>query len=124
MGQLYKMGIFSQILFVLFVSSYFFDPNIMIYGNTIIIIINIAIFSAYSIKLNNYITNYFYETFHNYQVVRNSIIADGTIIGLSLATFILYFFNISYGLIFFMIINSLFILWMFFNYNIFDNIKD
>lgn len=124
MEQLYKMGIFAHILFVLFVCSYFYNPNIMIYGNTIIMIVHIAIFSAYSIKLNNYITTHFYDTFHKFQVIRNSIVADGTILGLSIITLVLYFFNISYGLFLFILFNSIFIIWMFINFNIFKNIKE
>lgn len=124
MEQLYKMGIFAHILFVLFVCSYFYNPNIMIYGNTIIMIVHIAIFLAYSIKLNNYITTHFYDTFHKFQVIRNSIIADGTILGLSIITLVLYFFNISYGLFLFILFNSIFIIWMFMNFNIFKDIKE
>lgn len=124
METLYKMGIFAHLLSILFVTSYFINPNIMIYGNTIIMIFHIAIFSAYSIKLNNYLISYYPDSFHSFQVIRNSIIADGTILGLSLITFILYFFDLYIGLMFFIGFNLLFVSWMFFNFNIFKNIKD
>lgn len=124
MEQLFKMGIFAHCLVVSFVATYFINPNIMIYGNTISIIVQIGIFSAYSIKLNNYIINNYSESFHKFQVVRNSIIADGTILGLSIITGVLYFFNITIGLCLFITYNTIFILWMFYNYNIFKDIKE
>ena len=124
MEQLFKMGIFAHCLVVSFVATYFINPNIMIYGNTIAIIVQIGIFSAYSIKLNNYIINNYSESFHKFQVVRNSIIADGTILGLSIITGVLYFFNITIGLCLFITYNTIFILWMFCNYNIFKDVKE
>lgn len=124
MEQLFKMGIFAHCLVVSFVATYFINPNIMIYGNTISIIVQIGIFSAYSIKLNNYIINNYSESFHKFQVVRNSIIADGTILGLSIITGVLYFFNITIGLCLFITYNTIFIFWMFYNYNIFKDVKE
>lgn len=122
--QLYRIGIFVHLIVISIAATYFINPLFMIYGDSIAMIIQVAIFSAYSIKLNNYITKYFPNDMSNFQIIRNSIWADGMILGLIFITIILYFTNKEIGISIFLIYNILYILWMLYNWNFFKNIKE
>lgn len=124
MEELYKIGTIIYSLVVFLACSYFYNPLIMIYGDSIIIILQVAIFSAYSIKLNNHLTKFNPESISNFQITRNSIWADGVLIGLLTTTIILYLFGRDIGIITFIIFNSLYVIWMFLKWDFFKDIKE
>ena len=93
----------------------------MIYMASILGITEIAIFSSYSIKLNNYLVNNYASSMSEFQIVRNSMYTDGVLLGLTMATIITYLFPISYVLIVFLIFNVLFITWMLYNWNFYSS---
>ncbi len=78
-SALYKIGIFLHILFMMSSLLYFYDKTIMIIIDSTIAILDIAVFSALSIKLNNYLVNNYPESNNDFQIIRNSIWVDGVL---------------------------------------------
>ena len=73
--------------------------------------------------LNNYLTNNYPESMNEFQIVRNSIWADGILVGLTTVTTITYFFGNSVAIILFIIFNICFSSWLIWNWKFYDNIK-
>jgi len=117
---LYKIGVIIHLILILNTSIYFYNPTIMIYLDSLLLIIDISIFSAYSIKLNNYLADNYPNTMNEFQIVRNSTWADGTIIGLSISTLLMYI-DIQYSIIAFISYNSLLCIRFLYNWNFYDN---
>lgn len=124
LDEIYKISTISHLLFTVVALLYFVNPLYMVIGDTIASIIVITVFSAYSIKLNNYITNYYPDSMSEFQIVRNSTFADGILIGLSIVTLITFLLTIKYAIIVFVIFNFLFSIWLLYNWNFFKDIKD
>ena len=123
LSTMYKMSIFAHINFTLVAVLYFWNPLYMIYGDMIAAIIDVSIFSSFSIMLNNYLTNNYPESMNEFQIVRNSIWADGILVGLTTVTTITYFFGNSVAIILFIIFNICFSSWLIWNWKFYDNIK-
>lgn len=121
-SSLYKMGIFIHLAFILISSIYFIDPILMIWLNSIAVILETAVFSSYSIILNNYLAHKYPKSMQEFQVVRNSSWADGFLLGLLLVTFLTYFYSIGVALVVFIILDLLFVVWTFKNYRFFDSL--
>jgi len=115
--ELYKIGIFVHIFLIINVGLYFYSPLLFIYLEGIFLIIQIAIFSSYSILLDVYQTNNFPNQVSDFKVLRNSIYADTSLIGLTIVAIITYFYNINYALIIFLIYNILFNIYLIKNWN-------
>ena len=123
LSTMYKISIFAHINFTLVAGLYFWNPLYMIYGDMIAAIIDVSIFSAFSIMLTNYLTNNFPESMNEFQIVRNSIWADGILVGLTTVTLVTYFFGNSVAIILFIIFNICFSSWLIWNWNFYDNVK-
>lgn len=123
-SQIYKLSIFAHINFTLVAALYFWNPLYMIYADMIAAIIDVSIFSAFSIMLNNYLTNNYPESMNEFQIVKNSIWADGILIGLFVVTAITYFFGNSIAIAIFLIFNILFSSWLIWNWKFYDSIND
>ena len=123
LSTMYKISIFAHINFTLVAGLYFWNPLYMIYGDMIAAIIDVSIFSAFSIMLTNYLTNNYPESMNEFQIVRNSIWADGILVGLTTVTAITYFFGNSVAIILFIIFNICFSSWLIWNWKFYDNIK-
>lgn len=122
LGQMYKMGIFIHILFVINSIIYFYSPVVMVWLDGIIALIEVAIFSSYSIKLNTYITDFYPDTMSTFQIVRNSTWADGYLIGLGIVTVLTYLGGVTPGIIAFICHNTFFSMWLIYHWNFFENI--
>ena len=122
-GELFKMGNILHIFFVMVACIYFINPSIMIYLDSVLLIIEMAVFSAYSIVLNNYITEHYPKDMSNFQIVRNSSWSDGALIGLSIITITTYFYSVGVGIVIFVIYNTGFSIWLFYNWNFYDDIE-
>lgn len=120
LSSLYKLGIFMHLLLVLSSCVYFYSPMLMIWLDSLMVILVTMVFSAYSILLNNYITHNYPESINDFQVVRNSSWADGFLVGLIVITLITYFLSTSVGVAIFIGFNSMFSLWMIYNWKFFD----
>ena len=71
--RLYKISIFAHLSFTLVAALYFWNPLLMIYADMIIAILDISIFSAFNIKLNNYLTDNYPDSMSEFQIIRNNI---------------------------------------------------
>lgn len=120
-GQLYKQGIVVHLLLVISSLIYFINPLIMVWTDGIIALFEVAVFSAYSIKLNNWLTQNYPDSMSDFQIVRNSTWADGTLIGLSITAIVTFLFGVPSGLMLFITFNTIFSAWMIYNWNFFDN---
>ena len=124
LSKIYKLSIFAHINFTVVAALYFWNPLYMIYGDMIAAILDVSIFSAFSIMLNNYLTDNYPESMNEFQIVKNSIWADGILIGLFTVTTITYFFGNSVAIVVFLIFNVLFSSWLIWNWKFYDNIKN
>lgn len=122
--QLYKMGIFIHLLFIFASGLYFYDPHLMIWLDSSLVILETAIFSSYSILLNNYLADYHPKSMQLFQVVRNSSWADGFLLGLFTVTIITYFSTVGTALVFFICYNLLFSAWMIYNWDFYKDIEN
>lgn len=117
LDSLYKLGILVHLIFTLSAVLYFFEEVYMVYVISAVTILEGMIFSAYSIKLNTYLAENHVVKMNDFQIKRNSIWADGTILGLSLSTGLTFFFDIKTALIVFLIYNICYMIWMGINFN-------
>lgn len=123
LSRMYKLSVFAHINFTLVAALYFWSPIYMIYADMIAAIIDVSIFSAFSIMLTNYLTDNYPESMNEFQIVRNSIWADGILLGLCTVTLITYFFGNSVAISVFLVFNVCFSSWLVWNWNFYDNVK-
>lgn len=123
LSKIYKLSVFAHINFTLVAALYFWNPLYMIYGDMIAAILDVSIFSAFSIMLNNYLTNNYPESMNEFQIIRNSIWADGILLGLFTVTTITYFFGNSVAIAVFLVFNIIFSSWLIWNWKFYDNIN-
>ena len=122
MDFMYKAGIWIHIGFIVISSMYFFNPMFMIWADSILVIIEVALFSSFSISLNNYLTDYYPKDMKDFQIVRNSSWADGAILGGFVITG-LTAISLDIGVIAFILYNLLFSIWLIKNWNFYKSIK-
>lgn len=122
LSKMYKMSVFAHINFTLVAALYFWNPLYMVYADMIAAIVDVSVFSAFSIMLTNYLTDNYPESMNEFQIVRNSIWADGILIGLIAVTLITYFFGNSVAIAVFLIFNVAFSSWLIWNWKFYDNI--
>lgn len=113
MDQVYKMTIFAHLISFIIALSYFWSPTFMIYAEAVMGIVDIAIFSAFTIQLNNHIAENYPKDMSKFQIFRNSTWADGMLLGLGLAAFITFVADIGVGIISF----AFFSAWLIYNWN-------
>ena len=123
LDSIYKLSVFAHINFTLVAAFYFWNPLYMIYADMIAAIFDVTIFSAFSIMLTNYLTENYPESMSEFQIVRNSIWADGILLGLITVTLITFFFGNSVAIICFMIFNICFSAWLVWNWNFYKNLN-
>lgn len=121
--QMYRLSVITHIVFTLTVCVYFLNPVYMVYGSLVTTIIDVTIFSAYSILLNNYLANEHPNMMSEFQIIRNSIWADGILIGLVIVTTVTYFFDVTYAVYTFILFNMMFSFWLIKNWNFFKDKK-
>ena len=120
-SQVYRMSVFAHINFTLIALLYFINPVWMIWGDMIAAIIDITIFSAYSIMLTNHMTDNHPDSMKEFQIIRNSTWADGILIGLTIVTILTFFWGNSIAVAAFVIFNITFSIWLIKNWNFFKN---
>lgn len=121
LSQLYKLGNFVHLNLVLITFVYFYDKLLFIYIDSISVILETMIFSAYRIKLDVWLTNNNPSITSDYKVKANSLFADATLIGLFASIFVVKFFGIEYVISIFILYNIIFSIWLFLNWNFFEN---
>lgn len=123
LSRMYKLSVFAHINFTLVAALYFWNPLYMIYADMVAAILDVSIFSAFSIMLTNYLTDNYPESMNEFQIVRNSIWADGILLGLFTVTAITYFFGNSVAIAVFLVFNIIFSSWLIWNWKFYDNVK-
>ncbi len=122
-SNLYQMGVLLHFAIIIGTSLYFYSPLLMVWIDSVIVILEVAIFSAYSIVLNNHITDNYPKDMKNFQIVRNSSWADGALLGLLVVTLITFFGTIGQAVIVTVLFNIFFVIWMFTNWNFYKDYK-
>ncbi len=119
--DLYHWGVYVHIALILAAGTYFIDPTLMVILESMVVIAETTIFSAYSIVLLEYLTEYYPNSVKQFQIVRNNSWADAGLIGLFLVTIITYFFSVGIAMGIFIIYNTVFAVWMIKNWNFYND---
>ncbi len=120
LDKIYKLGVIFHLVIILVTTVYFFNPLYMIYLDSFFLIVDIAIFSTYSILLNNYIADFYPTKMKEFQIIRNSSWADGYLLGLGVSALVTYFFSLSGAIYLFVLCELLFTLWLFKNWRFYE----
>jgi len=120
LSTIYKIGVMINISLSFSTLIYFYSPMIMVYVDSFIGIIEVAVFSSYSIMLNNYITKYYPDDMNKFQIVRNSTWADGQLLGLLIVTILTFFYSLIVSILFLIIFEVFFNVWLVKNWHYFD----
>jgi len=113
----FRASVIFHFLFTVTACTYFISPYFMIITESILAIVDVVVFSAYSMMLTTYLTKNYPDSMEEFQILRNGLWADGTLIGLSIITLITMFASISYGIIAFIGFNICFSGWLLYNWN-------
>jgi len=108
----YDIGILIHFLYIPIFLLFFYSAPLMVYASLTLMVVEVMVFSAFSIKLNTYLVDNFPQKMESFQVTRNSVGADSSIFGMSLAIIIDLFFGIGGSIIVFVILNLLLSLWL------------
>jgi hypothetical protein len=119
-SQVYKMSVIAHLNFTLIALLYFVNPLWMVLGDMIAAIVDVTIFSAYSIMLTNHMTDNYPESMKEFQIIRNSTWADGILIGLTIVTILTFFWGNAIAVGTFIIFNTIFSMWLIKNWNFFQ----
>jgi MFS family permease len=120
---MFRLGVYVHFAYIAMSLCYFWNPELMLWADSILGIIEVALFSAFSISLTNYMTDNFPKDMSKFQIVRNSTWADGYLTGLFIVTVVTYFGTIGHAVILFIIFNIIFNYWMIKNWNIYNDIE-
>ncbi len=121
-SEVYKAGVVVHFLLTISASIFFISPLAMIWMDSTLVIIETAVFSSYSVILNNYLTEHFPKNMSSFQIIRNSSWADGALWGLGTITVVTFFLPLSYAVGIFVVANFIFGLWLLKNWNFYDNV--
>lgn len=115
--QMFRLSIIIHMGFIIISGIYFISPFYMVLAESVLGIIEVSLFSAFSISLNTYLTDKFPQDMSKFQILRNGTWADGYLLGLGTITLITYFFTTGAGVIAFIAFNSLFSIWLMTKWN-------
>lgn len=124
MTLVYKLGIIFHLLLTLATGLYFYDSMSYIYLNAVLGIIEISIFTSYSIQLDEHLAKTAPETVGRFKVYINSRKADSILLGLGITASMTFFLGVTSVFIIFIIYNGLFSIWLMKNWHFFDNIQN
>jgi len=114
---LYKSLVIIHILFIVTDSLYFYEPAYMAIGGGIVFIFEIAIFSSYYIALTNHLTDNTPHHMKDFLISRNSVWADGAIIGSIIVTILSLLSTMKITIIIIITYNLLLLYWLMYNWN-------
>ena len=124
LSTIFKMLIILDVLLVVFGIIYFISPYVATWFLMFFGILEVVVYSTYTIMLNNYITENFPESMNNFQIIKNSIWADGALLGGTLISFATFFGGISVGVVIFTIIAFFTSSWLVYNWNFYMEIEN
>jgi len=114
---MFRIAILIHLLFIVLSGVYFYSPLLMIIFDSALGVVEVALFSSFSIALNNYITEQCPDDMSQFQIIRNSSYADGFLVGLLITTIMTYFFSIGAAIIVFIVFNLGFSVWLISKWN-------
>lgn len=118
---LYKLGIIVHISLMFIMVVYYFDPLIFVLLDCLFGIMAIAVFGSFSIALDVYQSTYFLKDVQDFKVVRNSIIADATLIGLTVSFLMTFFFTVKVAITVVLVYHTIFSMYLLYNINYIDD---
>ena len=124
LSEIYKLGNFSHILFFSAGFIYYWNQLYFVYADSFFAIVEVAIFSSYTIKLNVYLADNYADTVGDFHVFRNSIFADGTLIGLFIVWMTSYFSGNTLSVTVFIGYNLIFLAWLLYNWNFIERVLE
>ncbi len=116
-SQLYQLGIIVHVILVIAALLYFVTPLWMVVLESLVGILEVAVFSAYSVLLNDFLTKEHPGSMKQFQIIRNNSWADASIIGLITVTAVTYFFSPGIAVGLFIVYNTIFSGYMMWNWN-------
>jgi hypothetical protein len=119
--SMFRIGVYIHLAFIFVSGLYFYSPELMIWLDSIIGIIEVAVFSAFSISLNNYITDNYPDSMSEFQIIRNGSWADGYLLGLFIITIVTYLLTVGTAILLFIFFNLLFSIWMITKWNFYND---
>lgn len=122
-GELYKIGNILHLLGLVGTLIYFINVEVMIWVESIVVILDYAIYSSYSIALTNYLTKEHPYSMSEFQIVKNSSYADSSLIGLFITTLVTFYFTVGVAIGVYIVFSLLFLIWLFKNWNIYNAIE-
>lgn len=120
-SNVFKLGNIFHLLLTLSTFMYFYNHLYFIYLNAFLGIMEIAIFTSYSIQLDEYLAHKYPRDVARFKVYTNSKKADATLLGLGATAILTYYFNSDIVFILFIVYNILFSSWLLWNWKFFDN---
>lgn len=118
---LYKLGILVHISLMLILVVYYFNPLYFILLDCVFGILAIAVFGSFSIALDVYQSTYHLKDVQDFKVVRNSVIADATLIGLTVSFLLTFFFSVTVAITVVLVYHTLFSFYMLYRFNYIDD---
>ena len=118
----YKLGNIFHLLLTVCTLLYFVDVKTYIYVNAALQILEIGIFSSYSIQLDEYLAKTNPTQMGKFRIYQNSKKADAILAGLGTTAVLTYFFNIEVVILCFLVYNTLFSAWLMYNWNFFNKL--
>ena len=115
--SLYRIGVLVVLLFIICYVLYFVSPFIMIVFQSCLTVLEIIIFSAYSIKLDEYLATNYPNTFKDFSIARNSLKTDGFLVGLGISTVLSLLFGDKIIILFTLFCLMVYLLWLLYNFN-------
>ena len=119
-SNIYRTLVVFDILWALSSLTYFINPVLMIWIDSILALIHGTFQIAFTQSLNNYITYFKNENYTNFQNYRNDIVSEFALIGTLLSIIISYLGGIEWNIIVFSISMLMFNMFQIRNWNIFE----
>ena len=121
--QLYKIGVIVHFIFTLIGFVYFYNKFLMVNLDAIVMILEIIVFGALSIKLDEYQAKFETDLVAKYKIIANTYSSDFMLLGLGLST-LLGLVNKDYIVITFVITNIGINVWLINNLKFYErNLK-
>lgn len=118
----YKLGNIFHLALTALTLLYFVNPLYYVYVNAVLGIMEIAIFTSYSIQLDEHLAKTRPDIVGKFKVYVNSKKADAILLGLCITAGLTFVMGTDSIFILFIIYNTLFSMWLMKNWNFFDNL--
>ena len=122
-STVFKIGTIFHILLTMSTFIYFINPLLYVYINAFLSIMELAIFTSYSIQLDEYLAKALPNRVAEFKIYSNSKKADAVLLGLGCTAVLTFLFSLKVVFCVFIIWNLLFSIWLFWNWRFYDERK-